>query len=265
MELMTIASGSSGNCTLIGSQNTHILVDVGISKKKINENLHDVGLDFTDVNGIIITHEHIDHIRGLGIVARSCGIPIYGTGDTLEAISNMDKLGSIDHSLFHSIDVDEPFMIGDLTVEAHGIWHDAVDPVCYTVKSNEKKISIATDLGDYDEYLVHCLKDSDAMVIEANHDIRMLQVGRYPYQTKQRILSSMGHLSNEAGGRFIRSLLNDHIKGIYLGHLSKENNMPELAYCAVENELLGNPYTEDVRDFNLQVARRNEHNPLLQF
>lgn len=265
MKLMTIASGSDGNCTLIGSNNTHILVDLGISKKRINENLHDVGLDFTDVNGIIITHEHIDHVRAVGVVARTYGIPIYGTQDTLDEICNMDKLGTFDFSLLHAIDVDDPFRIGDLTIEAHGIWHDAVDPVCYTVEHQGKKVSVATDMGDYDDYIVRCLQESDAMVIEANHDVRMLQVGSYPYHTKQRILSSHGHLCNEAGGRLIRSLLNDHIKGIYLGHLSKENNMPDLAYAAVENELLGNPFSDDMRDFNLQVAKRSEHNDLLEF
>lgn len=145
----------------------------------------------------------------------------------------------------------------DITIESHSIWHDAADPVCYSLIHNGKKISIATDLGDYDDYIVHSLRDSDVLLIEANHDIRMLQAGPYPYMLKQRILGRRGHLSNEAGGRLIRSLLNDHIKGIILGHLSEKNNYPELAYEAVKTELLGNEYTDDVREFNLTVAGRN--------
>lgn len=258
MKMMTIASGSSGNCTYIGSEHTGILVDVGISKKKISEALQKEARSFSDINGIVITHEHIDHIRGLGVISRAYGIPIYATEATLEEIKYQTSLGTLDYELFHSIKPDEPFVIGDVTVQAHSTWHDAADPVCYSLMCEGKKISIATDMGGYDGYMIQALKDSDALLIEANHDVRMLQAGPYPYSTKQRILSSYGHLCNEAGGRLIRELLNEHIKTIYLGHLSKENNMPELAYAAVAAELEGNPYTTDVRDFHLQVAKREE-------
>ncbi len=263
MKMMTIASGSSGNCTYVGSSQTGILVDVGISKKKINEGLNDVGMDFSDIKGILITHEHIDHVRGLGVIARSYGIPLYATEATFEEIKYINSLGSLDYGLFHSISPDEPFTIGDITVCAHSTWHDAADPVCYSLECGTKKISIATDMGGFDDYMVQALKGSDALVIETNHDIRMLQVGPYPYSTKQRILSSYGHLCNEAGGKLIRSILNDHIKTIFLGHISRENNMPELAMAAVKAELDGNPFTQDVREFHLQAAHRDIHSALL--
>lgn len=263
MKMMTIASGSSGNCTYVGSENTGILVDVGVSKKKILDALQDVDRTFADINGIVITHEHIDHIRGLGVISRAYGIPIYATEATIEEIKYTTSLGTLDYGLFHSIKPDESFMVGNIEVRAHSTWHDAADPVCYSLLCGEKKIAVATDMGGYDGYMIHALKDADALLVEANHDIRMLQVGPYPYSTKQRILSSYGHLCNEAGGKLIREVLNDHIKTIFLGHLSKENNLPELAYAAVAAELEGNPFTDDVRDFHLQVANRDTHSALL--
>lgn len=263
MKMMTIASGSSGNCTYVGSENTGILVDVGVSKKKILDALQDVDRTFADINGIVITHEHIDHIRGLGVISRAYGIPIYATEATIEEIKYTTSLGTLDYGLFHSIKLDEPFIVGNIEVRAHSTWHDAADPVCYSLLCGEKKIAVATDMGGYDGYMIQALKDADALLVEANHDIRMLQVGPYPYSTKQRILSSYGHLCNEAGGKLIREVLNDHIKTIFLGHLSKENNLPELAYAAVAAELDGNPFTNDVRDFHLQVANRDTHSELL--
>ena len=257
MQMKTIASGSSGNCIYVGTDRTTILVDVGISKKKINEGLGTVEQSLSDVDGILITHEHIDHVKGLGVISRGYNIPIYATADTCDAICCMSQLGDFDVSLLNQVNPESDFMVGDIKVSPHSIWHDAADPVCYSLMADNKKISIATDLGDYDDYIVNVLRDADALLIEANHDIRMLQVGPYPYAIKQRILGKRGHLSNEAGGRLIKSLLNDHIKAIFLGHLSEQNNYPRLAYEAVKNELIGNPYSEDVRDFNLTVASRS--------
>lgn len=263
MKLMSIASGSSGNCIYVGTDTSAVLVDAGISKKKIAEGLKDIDMDFKDINGIIITHEHIDHTRGLGVISRSYGIPMYATYDTCEEIKGMKQLGEFDHSLLRPISPDESFEIGDIRIEAHSIWHDAADPVCYSLFHGDKKVSIATDLGDYDDYIVNCLKDSDALLLEANHDVRMLQVGPYPYSVKQRILGKRGHLSNERSGRLLLDILNDHLKAVFLGHLSKDNNYPELAYETVKNELSGNPYADDVREFNLQVASRSSHSELV--
>ena len=263
MKMMTIASGSSGNCTFVGSEHTGILVDVGVSKKRINDSLNDVGIDLSDMKGILITHEHDDHINAIGTISRKYNIPIYATEATFEEIKYKTKLGVYDYGLFHCISPDEPFCIGDITVTAHSTWHDAADPVCYSLENGGKKISVATDMGGFDDYMVHALADSDALLVETNHDIRMLQVGPYTYSLKQRILSSYGHLCNEAGGSLIRSILNDHIKTIFLGHISRENNLPELALAAVSAELDGNPYTNDVRDFHLQAAHRELHSALL--
>lgn len=258
MKLMSIASGSSGNCIFVGSDNTSVLVDVGISRKRIIDGLHTIDYSLDHIDGILLTHEHIDHVKALGILSRSNQIPIYATEETIHEVKQMKSLGELDASLFISILPDQPFFIGDIEIQAHSIWHDAADPVCYSLVNNNKKISIATDMGDYDEYIISSLRESDILLLEANHDIRMLEVGPYPYMLKQRILGSRGHLSNEACGRLLRELLHDHMKAVFLGHLSKENNYPELAYETVKGELIGNSYFNDVRDIHLTVASRED-------
>lgn len=264
MRLMSIASGSSGNCIFVGNDRTSVLVDVGISRKRISEGLSGVDMDFKDIDAIVITHEHIDHVRSLGVISRSCKIPIFATGDTCKALLHMPELGEFDKGLLHPIEPEVDFAVGDIRLRAHSIWHDASDPVCYSLYADDKKVSVATDMGGYDDYTIHSLKDSDALLVEANHDVRMLEAGRYPYQVKRRILGDRGHLSNEMSGRLIRALLNSHIKAILLGHLSGENNYPALAYETVKAELLGNPFTDDVREFNLQVAGRTSAGAMIE-
>lgn len=257
MRLCSLYSGSSGNCIYVGSDRTHILIDVGVSTKKVVAALQEIDVKPEELDAILITHEHSDHIGGLGVFLRKYGIPVYSTSKTLEAVSQYKALGKVDFGLFHGVEAEHSFAIKDIYIKPISIWHDAADPVCYTISDENHKISVATDLGDYDEHIVRELAGCDAMLIEANHDVRMLEVGPYPYHLKQRILGKRGHLSNERGGQLVRELLNDHIKGIYLGHLSKENNYPELAYEAVKGELYGNPYSMDERDFNMMVANRD--------
>lgn len=256
MRLLSIASGSSGNCYYVGSDNTHLLVDAGISCKRVENALSDQGIKADELAGVLVTHEHIDHIKGIEVLARKHSVPIYATSGTLAGIKNKATKG-IDEGLFHVIHPDERLEIGDITVDPTSIPHDAADPVCFSLYSGDKKISIATDMGNYNDYIVDKLSGSDVMVIEANHDIRMLEAGPYPYYLKRRILGDRGHLSNERSGQLIKSLLNAHIKGILLGHLSRENNFEELAYETVRLELSGNGYTDDVREFGLAVAGRD--------
>ena len=256
MEFCSIASSSSGNCLYVGSDQGHYLIDAGLSGKKIEEGLNQNGITTKEIDGIFVTHEHIDHIKGLGVLARKYQIPIYATKGTVDGILSTKSVGNIDRDLFIEIESDVSVSCKDMVFTPHRIWHDANEPVCYTVESKDKKISIATDLGNYDSYLVDKLKDADLLFIEANHDIRMLEVGPYPYKVKQRILSNFGHLSNERAGQFILELLNSHIQHIFLEHLSKENNMDELAYQAVKCELLENPFTNQVEDFKLKVAKK---------
>jgi len=257
LELCSIASGSSGNCICVGDDNTHVLIDAGISGKRIESGLNEIDLKTAEMQGILITHEHIDHIQGLGVLARRYGIPIYATKATADAILHTKSVGKIEEELFRVIQPGEEFLIGDLTFKPIHISHDAADPVAYKVKNNEKTMAVVTDLGTYDQSLIDELQGLDALLLEANHDVNMLQMGIYPYPLKQRILGDRGHLSNERSGQLLCNLLHDNFQSVILGHLSKENNYEKLAYEAVRLEVTmgDNPYKAE--DFPMYVAKRD--------
>ena len=262
MRLCSIASGSSGNCIYVGTDATHLLVDTGISGKRVEEGLKSLNLTGRDVDGILITHEHSDHISGLGVISRKYGIPIYATKGTLEAIASV-KNGP-DSSLFHEIKEDVRFTIKDMTVYPMRISHDAAQPVAYKFGFGDKRIAVCTDIGIFNDYTVECLKGMDALLLEANHDVNMLQVGPYPYYLKQRILGDRGHLSNENAGRLLNRILTDKTKSIVLGHLSQENNHPELAYEAVRMEITMGPCPYTAEDFDIMVANRSEPSKIIE-
>ncbi|MGI6118759.1 MAG: MBL fold metallo-hydrolase [Bilifractor sp.] len=265
MRVCSIASGSSGNCIFAGSGNTQILIDVGISGKKVEKGLNRLGLTGSDLNAIFVTHEHSDHIKGLGVMARRLSIPIYATAKTREAILSAPGLGTIPEDLFHEVSPDETTSVGDITVEPFRISHDAADPVGYRISHGKKSAAIATDMGMYTDYTISHLQNLDVLFIEANHDVRMLQAGRYPYILKRRILSERGHLSNEDSGRLVGEVLHDRMKYIVLSHLSKENNYPALAFETVSAEVTmgDNPYRAG--DFPISVAKRDEISEELVF
>lgn len=256
MNLCSITSGSSGNCIYVGSDKTSILIDAGISGKRIEAGLNAINMTTKDMKGLLITHEHSDHIQGVGVLARRYGIPIYGTKGTIESIKRMTSIGHIPDELFRVICADKKFNIDDLEIDPFTISHDAAEPVAYRVNYQEQSVAVATDLGKYDDYTVNKLKGLDALLLEANHDINMLMVGAYPYPLKQRILGDRGHLSNELAGRLLCEVLHDGLKAVFLGHLSQENNYDALAYETVCSEVtLGdNPYKAG--DFPIRIAKR---------
>lgn len=257
MRLCSIASGSSGNCIYVGSDNTHLLIDAGISAKRVVQGVEELGIKPEELSGILITHEHSDHIQGLGVFSRKYNIPIYGTEGTLQAIEGCTTLGEYDKNLHRVIHTDEAFSISDLEIMPFKISHDAKQPCAYVVQKEGKRVAVATDMGTYDEYVISHLQNVNGLLLESNHDVNMLQVGTYPYYLKQRILGNYGHLSNENAGRLLCRLLHDGMKGINLGHLSKENNYDRLAYETVNMEItLGDcPYKGS--DFPIQVAKRD--------
>ena len=212
----------------------------------------------------MITHEHADHIAGIGVMARKYEVPIYATAGTIEAIKACSNVGKIEEDLFIEVQADKKLTIKDITVNPMKISHDAAEPVAYRFSYGSRKIAVCTDLGVYNDYTVECLKGMDALLLEANHDVNMLQVGPYPYYLKQRILGDRGHLSNENSGRLLSRILHDKLNTIILGHLSKDNNLPELAYEAVRMEItMGeNPYKAE--DFDIQVAKRSDVSPIIQ-
>ncbi len=237
MEFCSIASGSSGNCIFVGTAEANILVDAGISCKRIVDGLKSIDIDISDISGILITHEHSDHIQGVPILARKYGIDIYGTRDTLKYIYDKEK-GNLGESRLVEIVPDADFEIGDAVIHPFSISHDAADPVSYRIESDGKVFAIATDLGYYDDYVVKNLSEADGIYLEANHDVNMLMVGGYPYHLKMRIIGPKGHLSNEAAADLLVRVGCDRLKAVLLAHLSKENNYAELAYETVRAELL---------------------------
>ncbi len=265
MRLCSIASGSSGNCIYAGTESTHVLVDAGISGKRVEAGLHSIGLTGHDIDGILVTHEHSDHISGLGVLCRRYHIPVYATPGTIGAIRSCGSIGKIPEELFCEVWADESFTIKDLTVNPMQISHDAAQPVAYRLSYGTKRAAVCTDLGTYNDYTVECLKGMDVLFLEANHDVNMLQVGSYPYYLKQRILGNRGHLSNENSGRLLSRVLHDDLKAVFLGHLSQENNLPELAYETVRLEIAmgDNPY--QAGDFPIRVAPRNNLSEMISF
>ena len=257
MRLCSIASGSSGNCIYVGNDDTHLLVDTGISKKRIDEGLAEIGIKGEELDGILITHEHSDHIQGLGVFSRKYQVPIYATRGTLEGIRSYKSLGSLPGGLLHEVETDTDFMLGDIEVHPFRISHDAKEPCGYRMNHGGKSVAVATDLGIYDEYTVENLKNLNAVLLEANHDIHMLEVGPYPYSLKRRVMGEKGHLSNELSGRLLCDILHDNLQYVILGHLSKENNYAELAYETVKLEVTigDNPYNGE--DIPLYVAGRD--------
>lgn len=263
MNLCSIASGSSGNCIYLGEEDGGILIDAGISRKRIVTGLERKGLSLDDIKAIFITHEHSDHISGLGPVLRKNPIPVYATADTVSAIWEKTNMNNISPELFHSIRPEEEIEAGEMLVRPFSISHDAVDPVCYTVEKQGKRAAVATDMGCFDDTIIRVLGQCDSVLIEANHDINMLQVGPYPYSLKMRILGNKGHLSNTSCADLIKEILHKDLKHLVLGHLSRENNFPQLAYRTVLDEL-EKTETWGTLDTRLMVASRDEPTELLK-
>lgn len=258
MRFCNIASGSSGNCTYAGDDHTHLIIDAGISGKRIEAGLNELELTTPDMTGILITHEHTDHIGGLGVLARRYGIPIYATGGTIDAIRRMPRYKDIPDHLYHVVKADQAFSLGNFEILPLAVSHDAAEPVAYRLENNGKRASIATDLGTYDEHIVRSMRNSDILMLEANHDVHMLEVGPYPYPLKKRILGDKGHLSNDLCGRLLTELISDRLQQVFLGHLSKDNNLEELAYETVRLEVTMSDDNYRWGDFPVSIAKRNE-------
>ena len=244
MRLLSFASGSSGNAIYVGEGSTNILIDAGISAKRIREGLSSIGLTFKDLNAVLITHEHSDHIKGLQVLAKQSKLPIYATEGTIGAIMSRSRGKEIDHVLFRRCRRDISFEIGSLSCLPIGTSHDAAEPVAYRFfrsgslsPADDTSIAIMTDLGVYDDYILKSLSGVNGLLLESNHDVRVLEAGPYPYPLKRRILGKFGHLSNEGCGELLSALMEGKQGGklsrVLLGHLSRENNYPELAYQTV--------------------------------
>lgn len=226
MKLSVLASSSSGNSIFIESEKNKILVDAGLTGKKIVENLSKIDRDIKDITAILVTHEHIDHIKGVGVLARKYNIPVYANKLTWDNMS----IGNVDSDLKFHFEKDESRIFGDIVVNSFGVSHDAVNPQFYTFEKDNKRMSILTDTGYVSEKMIDYLKNSHTIVYESNHEENMLLSGPYPWKTKQRILSDKGHLSNLDSSNYLMKIIGDDTRNVLLAHLSKENNTKDLAH-----------------------------------
>ncbi len=235
IRICSLASGSSGNCYMVRTEDTVLLVDAGISGKQIRLRLEDLGVDIEDVAGVLITHEHSDHIQGLSALIK-VNRRIFGSCGTL---SNC-KISS--EECFNYITPGDSFTIGDITVNSFNTSHDAAEPTGYSFTSNGKCISIVTDTGIVTDEVKKHMALADILVLESNHDENVLKMGPYPWFLKQRILGDKGHLSNECAANALSEIIlsenSERQRLVLLAHLSKENNFPEMARATMENILL---------------------------
>lgn len=238
VEFCTLVSGSSGNSTYIGTKHTRILIDAGVSGKKIQECLAELKLTGNDIDGLFITHEHLDHIKGAGIFSRRFDVPIYATYETWMAME--DTLGKISQGNKRFVYPGENCIINDICVKPFSIPHDAVEPVGYNIFAGGKKVTLATDIGHITEEIQESIAQSEILLLEANHDEEMVHKGGYPWHLKKRILSDNGHLSNKKAGELLSAVVDGKMKHVFLGHLSQENNEPHLAFDTVEKILQKN-------------------------
>lgn len=250
---LSLVSGSSGNCSLISDGKTTLLADCGLSCKKLEQALAKINMTPNDIDALLITHEHSDHIKGAGVVSRKYSLPVFATAKTHE---NMD-IGNIDEKNIRYISPDIDFEIGTIGVKPFSIPHDAANPVGYNFFFGEKKLSLATDIGKMNEYIFDHLKGSIAVLLESNHDINMLKTGRYPAVLKKRILGDFGHLSNEAAAKTVLELVKSGTRHIMLGHLSNENNTPQAAFAQTVRTLTENGI-DLKKDAAISVAARYE-------
>lgn len=236
IKLCSLFSGSSGNATYIGTDNTHILVDSGLSGVKVKRALKCIGVEPNKIDAIVITHEHNDHIQSAGVMSREFNIPIYANEKTWLVMEN--KLGNIASENIRLFYNDMDFYIKDINIAPFPIPHDAADPVGFCFYYGNKKISIATDLGHTNRRIINEISDSNVVVLEANHDIDMLSSGPYPQSLKRRIMGTRGHLSNMDAGKVAVDLVKGNVTHLLLAHLSKKNNIPKLAYDTVAHVLM---------------------------
>ena len=248
----SLYSGSTGNSLFVETDNTKVLVDTGESCKKIVEGLSSINVSADEIDAIIITHEHIDHVKSLGTISKKFNIPVYANTETWDAMpTQRDKIETHNIKTFK---IKEPFEIGDLRIKPFSIPHDAANPCGFNICHNNKKISIATDLGHMNSEILTNLENSSFILLESNYDTNILKCSPYPYQLKMRISGPNGHLSNDMAGKTISTLISTGLNQVMLGHLSKENNFPELAYKTVVETLLENNYNE--ASIKLSVAKR---------
>ena len=252
-----LASGSKGNCIYLGTEQTKILIDAGLSGKMIQSKLAEINVDLADIDAILITHEHTDHIQGLKVLAYKMGIPVFANHETAKGI--VDTFHG-DCPKFKIFSTGETFEFGDLEIHPFSIQHDTMDPVAFTIRANDLKLGFCTDLGFVTSLVQMHLRDCDYLYVEANHQISMVHSSARPMVYKQRVLSRSGHLSNEACGQLLSKVAHPKLKHVHLAHLSSECNTPETAINVVKEIL-----RENGIDLDICVAPQNMISKAIHF
>lgn len=248
LKFCSLYSGSSGNSFLVQSDHTKILVDAGVSCKKIVNALASLNIAIEEIDAIFVTHEHIDHAQSIGTISKKYNIPVYANKKTWQAMPN--QMEKVDVKNIYYFSNNEEFSFKDLKIFPFSIPHDAANPCGFNIYHDKTKLSIATDIGHMDNQVLNNLKNSKFILLESNYEPEVLKCGPYPYHLKERISSPIGHLSNIDAGKTINYLSNYGLETAVLGHLSKENNFPELAYKSVVEQI------EQNEKLHIEVASR---------
>nr|WP_263324012.1 MBL fold metallo-hydrolase [Neobacillus sp. Marseille-Q6967] len=232
-----LASGSTGNALYVESDDHSFLVDAGFSGKQMEALFQQIDRDISKLSGIFVTHEHSDHIKGIGVLARKYRLPVYANENTWKA---MDKLvGDIPTEQKMIFNTETVKSFGSTDIESFGVSHDAAEPMFYVFHQSGKKLVLITDTGYVSDRMKGIISNADAYIFESNHDVQMLRMGRYPWNIKRRILSDVGHVSNEDAALALSEVVGDNTKRVYLAHLSLDNNMKDLARMSVAQTLQG--------------------------
>ena len=247
-----LCSGSSGNASFLEAEGRRFLIDAGLTRKRIAALLESIGVPLHTIDAVFLTHEHVDHVAGAGVLARAHHIPVYAAADCFSALP--PSVGEIPAACMRVFEPDREFFCGKVRVLPFSTTHDAAHAVGYSFMAEGRKVTVMTDVGHVDDRLLTQLSGSDLVLLEANHDVDMLLAGPYPYPLKQRILSRRGHLCNEDCGRALIALHERGVRNVILGHLSRENNTPELARVTIEAMLESAGILSDMR---VSVALRD--------
>lgn len=249
LDIISLFSSSKGNSTYVFSDKTKILVDVGISSKRLVESLGKNNIKPEEIQAILITHEHSDHIKGIKVFAKKFNVPVFASEKTWGTLISLE----IPASLKNTFRVGENFCVGDICIFPFSIPHDAIDPCGFCMTCGKNKVTVATDIGHLTPELLSNFEASDSILLEANHDLGMLRSGSYPYFLKERVIGNFGHLSNVLSAEAVEYLIGRGTKKFILAHLSQENNIPELALETVRSRLLTNKI--DISNISIEVAK----------
>lgn len=259
-----LSSGSCGNCYFFGNGDYGILIDVGIGVRTIRKRLQEHGYDFEHIRAILITHDHMDHIKSVGTFAHRHHIPVYATKEVHDAISTHRLIRYPIGASKRIIEKGTSFQIEDFRFTAFDVPHDSHDNSGYFIEFGNHKMTLATDIGQLTDEMIPYLLKAHHLIIESNYDEEMLRTGNYPYHLKQRITSGRGHISNRQTAEFLAKNFKSHLRNIWLCHLSNDNNTPELAYQTIEKQLT-NKGVKIGEHIQLHVLERNKLSPVMKF